>query len=525
MENNKKVVYYSEFGAIGDGVAEDMPAIIKCHDYANANGCTVMADKGATYYIGETDGAYATVMTDVDWQDATFIIDDKIIGVESKSRTVDIFKMVRANPKKVYELDSDIIKKINENGGYKAGVTTNVGYAPGYPALLLVFNHEHTAYLRWGCHATGQPNPQRELVVVDAEGNIDTNTAFLLDYDKVTRIEEYRNDDEPITLKGGTFITRANAAPPVYTAYNRGLGFERANVTVKDTVHKIVDEGPYGAPYQGFIRWYSADNLLCENLTLQSHKSYKDYEYDEDGKVVAVHSIMGSYDIGGGLSTNIRFKDCVQSNFYKYEEKSIAYTEAEQWGLMGTNYCKNLEYDNCIFSRLDAHAGVYNVHIKNSTISYIKLTGGGVATIENTKVIAPEGQAITFLELRCDYGSTWKGDIIIKDCEFINWKYHSVFLTNVLWNNWPFGYTTYLPRYTIDNLKIDKPTAKIHVFNHIARDTSIKVDREVLDDGTVNQNPMVLDTTVTIKNNKYGYVYEGTPNEYANPKIKIVEVK
>ena len=92
---NKKIVYYSEFGAVGDGVAEDFPAICKCHEYANANGLKVMADKGATYYIANTDGISAIVQTDVDWQDATFIIDDRNIDVPNKSRTANIFKIYR----------------------------------------------------------------------------------------------------------------------------------------------------------------------------------------------------------------------------------------------------------------------------------------------------------------------------------------------------------------------------------------------------------------------------------------------
>ena len=520
---NKRVVYYSEFGAIGDGVAEDFPAIVKCHEYANANGCKVMADPGATYYIAETDGVEAIIKTDVDWGDATFIIDDRNIPVPSKSRTAHIFRVLGEQAKKVYGEDSDIIKAINEAGGFKAGAT-HIGYAPGYTALLAVFNDQHSAYIRWGCHATGKPNPLRELVVVDAEGNIDPSTTFLLDFDHVSRIEELRADDAPITLENGKFITRANAVPPVYTAYNRGIGFTRANVTIRNTIHEITDEGHIGAPYGGFISWYLANNLRCENLKLQSHKSYKDYEYDADGKVVKIHSVMGSYDVGGSLSTNIYFKDCVQTNFYKWEEKNIAYNEGERWGIMGTNYCKNLTYDGCVFSRLDAHAGVYNVTIKDTTISYIKLTGGGKALIENCKIVAPEGLAIALFELRSDYGSTWKGDIEVKNCEFINWTAPNVYLASALWNNWNFGYVTHLPHIILDGLKIDKPTANIYAFTDVCRDHEQTIDAPTLKDGTPNINPMDISTTITLKNNEGGYHYMGSVNPYVNERIKIEEL-
>ena len=529
-----RCVYYSEFGAVGDGVTEDFAAIKRCHEYANENGCRVAADSGAKYFIGETCGETVMVKTDVDWQDATFIINDKIIPPESKSRAVNVFTIASDTPIRTLGRDSLVVKELNESG-IKAQEIKNIGYAPGYPALLVVHGNESTAYLRWGVHATGQPNPQRELIVIDADGNIDPDTPFLLDYMGVTHIEEQRIDDKPITVEGGTFITIANCAPPMYTAYARGILVSRANAILKNIVHKITDEGPYGAPYSGFLRMHFANNVLIENVTLQAHKSYKDYEYDKDGNVIKVHSVMGSYDIGGQFANKITLRGCVQSDFYKYAEKDIAYCELERWGIMGSNYCKNFYYDNCVLSRFDAHAGVYNVTIKNSVISYIKLIGGGTALIENTRVIAPEGFNQPFIELRGDYGSTWHGEIIIKDCEYLNWhgragvyipwKDDGVYLASVLWNNWPFGYKTYLPTVTVDNLKIDKPYDTIYIFDKMVNDDSTRIDMPTLNDGSINENPMHIAVTVTIRNNKCGYKYEGTTNSYANEKITLKEEK
>ena len=530
---NKLCVYYSEFGAVGDGVNEDFPSIKKCHDYANEHGLKVMADKGARYYIGDTDGVSATIRTDVDWQDATFIIDDKVISPEAKSRTAHIFNIAPDTPLRRLGADSEPVKALNAMGGIKAEEIKNIGYAPGYPALLIVHDDNSTAYLRWGVHATGRPNPQLEIIVVDADGNIDPDTPFLLDFHGVTHIEEQRVDDRPITVEGGTFITVANSAPPAYTYYSRGICISRANATVKGVVHKVTEEGPIGAPYSAFFSPLNANNVLLLDLTVQAHKMYWDYEYDKDGKVIKVHSGMGSYDIGGRLSNKVTFKNCIQSNFYKYKEKNVAFCELENWGIMGSNYCKNFCYDGCVLSRFDAHAGIYNVTIKNTTISYIKLIGGGTALIENTKVVAPEGLNAPFIELRGDYGSTWHGDIIIKDCEFINlhgksstyihWKDDGVYLASVHWNNWPFGYTTYLPRFTIDNLKIDKPDPEIYIFDKMVQNMDTKIDMPVLDDGTVNDNPMRVDVTATVRNNKYGYKFVGTTNSYVNGKITVIE--
>jgi hypothetical protein len=234
---------------------------------------------------------------------------------------------------------------------------------------------------------------------------------------------------------------------------------------------------------------------------------------------------MGSYDIGGSFSTNITFKNCVQSNFYKYKEKNIVFNHTEYWGIMGTNYCKNLTYDKCVLSRLDAHAGVYNITIKDSTISEINLIGGGSAKIIGSTIITKEDCQSSLLTLREDYGSTWKGEILIKDCDFINWNSDAVYLVGGRWNNWDFGYVTHLPSVTVDNLKIDKPSEKVYIFTEFCRDHSETIDSETLTNGASNKNPMDIGVSIEIRNSTTGYAFAGSPNDYISGKIKIIEKK
>ena len=49
--SEKKTVFYSEYGAIGDGVTDDHAAILAAHVDANEKGYEVKADEGKTYYI------------------------------------------------------------------------------------------------------------------------------------------------------------------------------------------------------------------------------------------------------------------------------------------------------------------------------------------------------------------------------------------------------------------------------------------------------------------------------------------
>ena len=89
--NTKDKVFYSDFGAVGDGIADDFSAIKAAHDYANEKKIPVFADKGATYYINKTGGALIYIMTDTDWTDASFTIDDRNIVDDDVERRAGIF--------------------------------------------------------------------------------------------------------------------------------------------------------------------------------------------------------------------------------------------------------------------------------------------------------------------------------------------------------------------------------------------------------------------------------------------------
>ena len=62
----KVYLSYEQFGAVGDGVTDDIEAIIACHAEANRTGTPVKTLDGATYYIGGRR-LCATIKTDVDF--------------------------------------------------------------------------------------------------------------------------------------------------------------------------------------------------------------------------------------------------------------------------------------------------------------------------------------------------------------------------------------------------------------------------------------------------------------------------
>jgi hypothetical protein len=84
----------------------------------------------------------------------------------------------------------------------------------------------------------------------------------------------------------------------------------------------------------------------------------------------------------------------------------------------------------------------------------INAIGSGTLIVENSTV-----RGKSFINLRADYGSTWQGELVIRNCIFVpsNGKPTSAALINGSYSGQhDFGYTCYMPeRITIENLHID----------------------------------------------------------------------
>ncbi|NMC39483.1 MAG: hypothetical protein GYA41_14275, partial [Bacteroidales bacterium] len=215
----------------------------------------------------------------------------------------------------------------------------------------------------------------------------------------------------------------------------------RSNVLVDGLEHRITGEGDHGAPYGGFINISNCAYVTVRNTILTGHKTYR--TIGSAGVPVS----MGSYDISLNRALNVSFVNCRQTNDIN---------DSGYWGILGSNYCKNLVYDNCIFSRFDAHMGVANATIRNSTLGHqgINAIGTGTFIVENSTIY---GRSL--INLRSDYGSTWQGEFFIRDCVFVpaGGRATRVSLIGGSYSGQhDFGYTCYMPeRITIENLHID----------------------------------------------------------------------
>jgi len=378
-----KFITYEEFGAAGDGKTDDMKAIAAAHAAANEQGLPVKVASGKTYFIKNIK-APAVVQTDTDFGTAKFIIDDT---EAFDQRLLPVF-LVSTSLKR-----QTVTKKIP---ALKIG-QKNVGFTPGIPALITLVNDQKRHYIRQGRNQNAG-NSQFDVIKVDVNGDLDPAVPVNWDFDHVSKADLYPIDEKPLTLQGGNFLTIANRAPSKYTSFSRNIQVRRSNVTLRNIRHEVTGEGETGAPYSGFINVGLCSDVLVEDCKLTGHKTY--YGIGSAGVQVA----NGTYDISMHKAVNITLRRCTQFNDFR---------DTKYWGIFASNDCKNITFDHCVLSRFDAHHGAHNVTILDSTLgsSGIAATGQGLLRVERTTVYARN-----FIPLRTDYGATWDGEIIVKDC-------------------------------------------------------------------------------------------------------------
>ena len=476
-----RTISYADFGAKGDGKDGDFAAMIACHERANETGQTVVAKGtvGNKFYIGKiwdpdisdkvtdeerTYGIQITVKSNCDFTGAEFIIDDTVAGIHyEQRRNRAIFSLTSDKRGVTYSSEPDAtnqISSLGENLSLKAGAKEIPWLASqlvGGDYFVFIENSNHKDYVRYGGNADNGYN-RMEALIVHAGGIISDETPVTANFDKITEVMWRSVDDTPITFKGGKFTTKSNKTASgkaaVYDAYQRGIKINRANATVQDIDHVITGE-PGGNntsyPYYGFVQFYYAYNSTLRDSCLNRHKTY----YSPDGVP------MGNYDLIIDYSVGITVDNVEQHG----DIKDMAY-----WGISASNGSRNMKFNKVVISRIDAHRGLYNLDIKDSTIGFaINVIGGGTVNITNT--VRRVGN--NFITLRGDYGATFNGTMNIKNCTLDAWTNKSqtaresvAYIIYSEYNsahaNHNFGYTCYMPQYVnLDNFKCSAGTTYV----------------------------------------------------------------
>lgn len=417
-------VRYSDFGAKGDGKTDDIDAIATAHEFANQNNLPVKADEGATYYISGKDRT-AVIRTDTDFGTAAFIINDASV----QNRNSQVFLVSSSlQPFKPEGVSS--LKRNQER----------INATFPRTCLVTVTNSNVKRYIRFGPNQNNGSS-QTDIFIADKNGKVDMNSPIIWDFDQVTDITALPIDETKLTITGGRFTTIANRAESKYNYYSRGIAIRRSNVLVLGLEHRITGEVGNGAPYGGFINIGDCAYVTVRNTVLTGHKVYQTIG------AAGVSVAMGSYDISINRALNVSFVNCSQTNDIN---------DSNYWGILGSNYCKNLVYDSCTFSRFDAHMGVANATIRNSTLGHqgINAIGSGNFIVENSTIYGRN-----LINLRSDYGSTWQGELFISNCIFVpagGKAVNASLIGGSYSGQHDFGYTCYMPELiTIENLQIN----------------------------------------------------------------------
>lgn len=427
-----RYVTYEQYGAKGDGVTDDMPAIVRAHNAANDKALPVRARDKATYYIGGRD-LTAVIRTDTDWGKARFIVDDRAV----EKRTSPIFRVESA-----------------QAGFQVTGVETlrkgqqNIGVSLPSRCLVSAEDDSRRVYIRAGSNRDNG-DPVQEVFIADKDGTVSPNSSILWDYDRLTSLRAYPIDSVTLTVRGGIFTTYANAAPSLYNYYLRGIQVCRSNVVVEGLTHYVEGEPEdHGAPYSFFLGVETAAEVIVRDCVFTPHRIYPTMGS------AGYPTRMGSYDLLAEHCVDLTYTGCTQT---------VSIDNTFFWGIFGSNYCKDIKMDKCVLSRFDAHRGVLGVTLTDCVFGHqgVRMVGFGALRMERCEVHYP-----ALVSLRSDYGSSWEGEMVIRDC-CLRPIWPCNYLRIISGTNTglhDFGYECMLPsRIEIYNLHIDNTVVTSNV--------------------------------------------------------------
>jgi hypothetical protein len=416
-------VTYEAFGAVGDGVADDLPAIVAAHAFANAHDLPVQTKPGATYFLGRR-ALTAVITTDTDWSTSRFIVND----TDVENHHAPLFA-VRS---RLAPVTLSIPRLTRDQ--------QRVDVHPPRDCWVQVTDDRRRMYIRQGLNQN-KGTAQRDCFILRRDGSIEG--AIDWNYDPITGIEAHPIDERPLTIKGGVFTTTANRIKQEkgYDYWARNIIINRSNTTVIGLTHHVVGETAVGQPYRGFLVATACANVTLRDCFVTGHKTYT--TIGSIGKPVS----MGTYDISAEDVVNFTMVGCRMDNI----------CDGTRWGVIASNFCKNILLENCTLSRMDTHQGVSGTYtIRGCTLGHAGLNavGRGTLTVEDCTL-----HARSLITFRSDYGSTWEGTVTIRHVRWIPGCGEAAqpYFFNVSNDGQhDFGYPCFMPReITIDGLEID----------------------------------------------------------------------
>ncbi len=365
------------------------------------------------------------IATDTDWNTSRFTIDDSGEVENNKATLFEVRSLLEPEELKIDRLTRD---------------QKQVDARPEHDCFVMVENENKRLYIRRGLNQNIGA-PQHDCFVLRRDGSIEANIDW--EYEEITRIEAKPIDDNTLFLRGGIFTTFANREhhPDGYNYWSRNIVISRSNTEVDGLTHYVVGETNVGCPYSGFVNVQNCAHITLRNCWATGHKIYS--AIGAAGKPVS----MGTYDYSAGNVVGFSMISCRMNHI----------TDRTHWGVIGSNFCKDILLEDCHLSRMDTHMGVSGTYvIRRCHLGHMGLNaiGRGRLIVEDSTLY---GNAL--VSFRRDYGSTWEGDLEIRNCRWIpscgdTCTPHMINVNND--GTHDFGYPCSMPReITIDGLFVD----------------------------------------------------------------------
>ena len=384
----------------------------------------VRSKPDATYHLG-AKALTAVIATDTDWSTSRFTIDDSSQPEDHKKPLFEVRSIPEPEQIQISQLTRD---------------QDRVDARPEHDCHVLVESDAERVFIRKGLNRNNGI-PKSDCFILHRDGTVEG--AIDWDYETVTRIDARPIDEKRLTLRGGVLTTIANRMKQEigYNYWSRNIHVTRSNTEIVGLTHYIAGETAVGHPYSGFLNINQCANVTLRDCFFTGHKTYS--TIGAAGEPVS----MGSYDVSVGRVVNFHMVDCRMNHI----------CDRTRWGVIGSNLCKNILLEGCTLSRMDTHMGVSGEYtVRGCKLGHMGLNaiGRGTLTIEGSELY---GNAL--VSFRADYGSTWEGDLVIRNCRWTpacgekNWP-HMVNVRND--GTHDFGYPCSMPtEVTIDGLTVD----------------------------------------------------------------------
>lgn len=365
------------FGVVGDGVTDDTEALRKAHTEANRQ-------KKAISYSGINtiaiqSGAKIVINTSVDFANCNF----KVLGGynQTPSWSPD------ATIKTMFIVQDSSTPLITVSAANVTDPSLNLRKGSNMPTLG-VFNGTGYASITAPYLISGRDKSK-------------TDTA---NYQQVFKVHRNGRVSHPLAVD----LTKFNGLPNFNIQYRKS---PENTIVLKNFYCREV-MGDKGWNSQTFFS-VQRNNVRIQDIIIDAPTS------DESYKALNVFiNVSSACDI-----TIDRYKTTGQYDGYSLSLGGAADIYVNEmhtlsnWGSHGNNHISGLYINNCVLNRVEAHAGGFNIFVRDSVLHQYGVYygwGGGIISVKNTVCVQCPA-----IRTRADYGNTFFGELVVDSVEMV----------------------------------------------------------------------------------------------------------